>query len=292
MLFKYGNITIAVLHKGKDAYYTCTVYEGTQLLKACEVNLDAWESDDNCLMTFLSKKHMISYWKQLNDEHTDTVDRILASVRDVFDYGIQSGADIHIGDDVFRLDKDSYISSKAFQIWYIGTKKRIPVINEKEWKEFVAACLGIAEKKMYDPLAPEVIDNLVTLLKQGEIHSDFCDALARDVSANAGGTYFVYRRSDNFALYVPKHICEGIRKQHDIGTKKARQYWEPFLDGRKEDSPRIGTTIPYGERPKKRFWIFSMEKLTEYDSTLSQVLDDVIDCEKEHNEEVEVNVGK
>ena len=292
MLFKYDHITIAVLHKGKDAFYSCTVYDGTKLLESCKVNFDEWDGDDNNLKNFLYRNGMVEYWNRISNESIDTVDRILANVNQVYDYGIQSGADIYIGEDIFRLDKDSYISSKAFQIWYIGTKKRIPAINEKEWKEFVTACLAMGEKKMYDPLAPEVIGSLITLIKQGEVHSDFCDVLARDVSSNATGTYFIYRKDDDFALYVPKHICEGIRRQHDIGTKKARQYWNPFLDRRIEDNIRVGLTIPYSERPMKRFWIFDMEKLVEYDSTLAQIQDDIIDCAKEHVEAVEVNVRK
>lgn len=58
MLFKYENITIAVMHKGKDAFYTCTVYDGTKLLESCKVDMDAWDSDENELRSFLYRNGM------------------------------------------------------------------------------------------------------------------------------------------------------------------------------------------------------------------------------------------
>ncbi|MCL5732843.1 MAG: hypothetical protein M1285_05545 [Candidatus Thermoplasmatota archaeon] len=288
MLLKVHDITIAVTQKGKDKL-SCSVFRRTHRVFRQDMPLDEWDGD-NDLAAYLNNNGMGELWEQVRQQNTDDIGSILASVTDVFDYGVKSGMDIHFGDLVFRLDKDGYISSKAFQIWYLATMKRIPVIKEKEWEEFVASCLSISQHKMYDPLAPELIDSLISLLKQGEIHSDFCDTLAREVSANASGTYFVYRKDENFRLYVPKHICESIRKQNDIGTKKARQYWEPFLDPMIEDNPRVGLTIPTQERPRKRFWVFSMEKLVDYDSTIAGILDDVIDCSKE--QEVEVNAGK
>ena len=288
MLLKKNDITIAVLHDSKHPVYNCSVYNKSECLYKCSVDMDSWNlSELNDLQSYLVNHGMYDLWSDLV-ELTDTVDVILANVTHVVDYGIRSGADIYFGDNVFRLDKDGNISSKAFQIWYIGTMQRIPAIKEYEWKEFVVACLKIAEKKYYDPLSPDVIGSLISILKSGEIHDEFCDALAREVISNSSGTYFVYQRENDHVLFVPKHICLGIAKNLMIGQKKLRQYLEPFLDKRIEDNVYIGTHLKFSEKPRKRFWLFSMEKLVDYDPTLSSVFKNVIDCEHEHEEVVHI----
>lgn len=282
MLLRDNDITVSVQHQKQGTPYDCKVYRASDLLLACVVYEDQWDNPDNQLAKWLQKNELGHIWDRINDEIIDHIDRILANTTRVYDYGVKSGMDIYIGNDVFRLDKDGYISSKAFQIWYIATKKRIPVVSDPQWKEYVAVCLKMAEQREYDPLAPDLIDALILDIKEGAIHDSFCDMLALAVQSNGDNVYFVYRKDDGHTLWVPKHICTAIRQKMDVGAKKARQYWEPFLSERQEAKERIGLTIPYDKRPFQRFWVFSMEKLIEYDATLANILDSVIDCAKEH----------
>ena len=288
MLLKQGNLTLSVLIKGKsDPKYECSVYRFTKQVFSQTIRLDAWQDEANPLKEYLLNQDAISLWDQLNEEKIDSPGKILASVTEVKDYGVTSGVDITIGGDIFRLHKDGYISSKAFQIWYIATKKRIPAISEKEWTEFVTACLSIGKPSLYDPIAPEILPALIETIKAGTVHDDFCDQISVDVRANSNSVYFVYKEEESWALYVPKHITEGIRKHFEIGATKARQYWTPFLDPRIEDNHRVGTTVSVREQPRKRFWIFSLEKLVAFDKTLQIIFDKVIDCAAEHTENEE-----
>ncbi len=293
MLVKEGNITVSVLHFGKEDHFRCTIYVGDEKKTELHVKLGDWDSDHNDLRSYMINAHMADLWKRINDMNTDHVDSILAHVRSVKDYGVKSGADIDIDGDIFRLDKDGYISSKAFQIWYIGVKHRIPAITDPQWKEFVAACLDIADREVHDPLGPDIVDTLIDTIKMGEIHDRRdCDILANEVMSHGNAYYFVYLRNEDHCLLVPKHITESIRKQQNIGVKKARQYWQPFLLDPPEDNIRVGK-MKYEDRPAKRFWRFSMEKLVDYDRTLSVIFSEdsehIIECGLKH---VEVLNGK
>ncbi len=291
MLLKSGNRTIAVLHHGKDDFYSCSAYKDNAREFYTEVKVLDWDNPENEFKKYLYN-HGGSRILDKLAENSDSVVQILTQVRSAIDYGVKSGMDIDVGGDVFRLDKDGYISSKAFQIWYIATKKRIPVISEKEWKEFVTACLDIALKKDYDPLGPDIVDILIDVIKEGEIHDrKECDVLANEVLAHGSSAYFIYEKDNDHVLLVPLHIASAVRKQQDIGAKKARQYWSPFLMPMDQDSIRVGSmNIKYENRPKQRFWRFSMERLADYDPTLSVVFKKVIDCEKTHTTEAEIHV--
>lgn len=282
MLVRIDAFTVGV-HAQKDKF-TYSIYNGTEKVSQGFILPDDWDSADNPLRRYLIDNGLNEVWDKLNEDAVDQPEKILASITKVVDYGLPSGVDLFFGDKVFRIDKDAYISPKAFLIWYLATMHRIPSIPEGVWPEFVRACLDISVKEMHDPLSPDLIERLIDSIKMGEIHSDFCDVLAEEAKSNAEGMWFVYRRDEDFSLYVPKHVCTALRKQAQVGPKKAREYWEPFLRPIKEDSKRLGKTIKEEERPRVRFWVFDMQKLAEYDNSISVVFSHVIDCSK-HGEE-------
>jgi hypothetical protein len=242
---------------------------------------------DNAAESWCVNHGYFEEWQKFLTEQSDSLGSILASVSRVIYYDHQFALDIFIGDDVFRCDKDGFLNPKPFLIWYMGTSHRIPIIPEGQWGEFVTSLISIAEVRKDDPLAPDLLGTLMGYLRSSPIHSDFCDSLAAMAMGGGESAWFVYRKDEDFALYVPSHVMQDIRKKSGMGTKAFRNFWAPYLKIRERDvAHRMGTSIPFDRRIMKKFWVLDMEKLTEQEVSLAGILENVINCEEEKEEEI------
>ena len=242
--------------------------------------IDREDLDDNPALSKLINAGFYQVWEHFLQSKTDSPASILAHVTKVISYDHQFSADIYFGDNVYRLDKDGFISSKSFVIWYLGTFHRIPLIKEEEWKEFVAEILAMAEVAFYDPLGVDMMGMLLDMMRQSEIHSDFCDRVAGMYSPGGAKSWFVYIKENNFSLYVPSGVVQSIRHRADMKTKAFKNYWAPFLiDNRYVHA--LGTAGAYDKRPSSKFWVLSVEKIAEVDASIAEILTNTIDCQKE-----------
>jgi hypothetical protein len=242
--------------------------------------IDRDQLDDNPAKTALVNKGFFTVWERFLQSKSDSPASILAHVSKVILYDHQFSADIYFDDNVYRLDKDGFISSKSFVIWYLGTFHRIPLIKEEEWKEFVAEILAMAEVSFYDPLGVDMMGMLLDMMRQSEIHSDFCDRTAEIYSPGGARAWFVYIKENDFALYVPSGVVQSIRHRADMKSKAFKNYWVPFLmDNRYVHA--LGTAGVYEKRPSSKFWVLSVEKIAEVDASIAELLANTIDCQKE-----------
>ncbi len=232
--------------------------------------------------SFCAKNEIYEAWEQFLKSRTDNIGVITASVTAVISYNHQFSMDIFFGDDVFRCDKDGFINPKPFLIWYIGTKNRIPQIEQGEWEEFVSSMLSIADNSTQDPLVPDLLSILVSSIRAGQLHSDFCDALVRMVLSRGDAAWYVYKRDENHTLYVPSHVMDAIRRRTEMGKKAFRNYWIPYLLDIKDNRRRIGTSLEFEQRPRMRFWALDMQKIAETDDGIMDAIANLIDCEEEN----------
>ena len=244
------------------------------------------ELEDNAARSMLVNEGLSEVWDNFLKSKSDSPAIILSNVSKVVSYDHQFSADIYFADNVYRLDKDGFISSKSFVIWYIGTFKRIPLIREDEWKEFVTEILAMAEVSFYDPLGVDMMGMLLDMVRQSEIHNDFCDRTAEMYSPGGTKAWFVYMKDKDFSLYVPAGVVQSIRHRADMKTKAFKNYWAPFLiDNRYTHA--LGTAGMYEKRPSSKFWVLSVEKIAEVDVSIVDILDKTINCAKECSMEVE-----
>jgi hypothetical protein len=238
---------------------------------------------DNPARSYLINAGFMEVWDNFLKSKADSPAVILNSVTKVVSYDHQFSADVFFNDNIYRLDKDAFISSKSFVIWYLGTFHRIPLIKEEEWKEFVAEILEMAEVSIYDPLGVDMLAMLVEMMQQSEIHTDFCDRCAEIYTTRGTSAWFVYiaeEKEKRFRLYVPSSVMQTIRHRADMGTKAFKNYWLPFLKDNTFSHP-LGTAGIYEKRPQSKFWVLDMQKIAENNMGVSVVFDRLINCEKE-----------
>jgi hypothetical protein len=299
MLLRDLNRTVKLHYNGKKDVYEITLRwesDGAQHVNTFMISSRDWESDDrNDFRSFLINNQMGSLWPQLQEMHTDSIDKILSNVTMCKNYGIQTGIDIYFRDNVFRLHEKDYIYPTNFMIWYLATMQRMADIKDnEEWQDFVAQCLRMAEREKYDPLEPDVVGDLVEMLKDStHIHSDFCDVLYTLLKGSPDNSYFVIDK-ENKAVYVPKVVTAAISTKEKISRKRIRQFLTPFL--LQLDDVRMYVGIRAKPKLYTRYWLLSLEKLAEYDAgaieeMLGKLKDCATECETEE-QEVEKIVGE
>ena len=280
-------ITIYANHTKKD--WQVQIFKNGKEIFSSHISFDDLSSKNEA-SAFCAKEHIYEAWQQFLESRTDNIGVITASVTSVISYDHQFSMDIFFGNDVFRCDKDGFINSKPFLIWYIGVKNRIPQIEQGEWEEFVSSMLSIAQGSKQDPLVPDLLAILVSSMRAGQLHSDFCDTLVSMAFSRGDSAWFVYRREEDHTLYVPSHVMDAIRRRTEMGKKAFRNYWIPYLLDIKDNRRRIGTTVEYEQRPRMRFWAFDMQKIAEADDGIMEAIKNMIDCNIENEERSEINV--
>ena len=279
MLYRAGEYTLYAVANGK--FQRVMLFSNGE-----EVIYDKFDADDpnnNDVYEKCVKLGIADVYGAFLVQAIESAGEILSKVTRVINYGISSGMDIFFGDKVFRLEKSGYISSEAFIIWYLAELHKIPRIG-KDWLQFVRSLIDMAEASNHDPLAPDLIDILLSYMASGEIHTQFCDSVADYVRAHTDGIWFVYRKEEKWSLYVPSNIMASIRKQANVGSKAARQLWLPYLqddDYHSIDARMYVGTGPYRKRLLKRFWVLSAQKLVEREIEIGNALRNKIDCNKE-----------
>ncbi len=288
MLIRDGDRTCFVQFNGKEKEYSVTLYYGEKGIKEFTIDERDWNGESNVFRSFLINNKMGDLWKLINEDYTDPLPYILQHVSKAVNYGVKSGVDIYIGDDVFRVKEKDYIASLNFQIWYIATKKRIAAIPKGEWSAFVRECLKMSEQQKHDPLEPDFVEPLFELMRQSEIHSQFCDTIHEYVRSGSQGIWFVLD-VDEKSLYVPKSVTTFLLQREKISRKRARQLLAPFLKSQVDFLMYIG--IHAKPRLRGRFWVLDFNAIVDYDMDLAEeVVKKMIKCEEEVNEEVDVNV--
>lgn len=299
LLLKDGERTIEI-HVKKDSSgalkYHVRAMGLEKGIKEFKINAESWQNkDDNPFVAYLKETSkqkndptIIDIWEKLENSYTDSIGQILHAVTEVIDYGIQSGVDIFIGTDVFRVKKADFVNSTNFQIWYFATKYRLPKIEKNDWGDFLAQCLKIARQEKHDPLAPDLLDLLLEEIKEGEIHqtiterSYFCEHVARYLINHADKGFFVLDKADNY-LYVPKSVTTHLRNREKISQKSVRQFLLPYLVTGKDVLKWAGK----GNKGRGRYWVFNIEKLYEYDHDIEVIYSNMIDCNKAGEEDEE-----
>jgi hypothetical protein len=269
MLVREGDITVEVILK-KDRYHVALYYrdDGREKYKEFSIPYEEWQGD-NQFRSFLINHRMTSIWALL-DDNSDPLVRILHNITRVVDYGVKSGMDVYLGDAVFRLKEKDYIFPTNFQIWYIATMHRIAIIKEGEWQEFVAQCLRIATPSNHDPLEPDIVEGLMEMFKESEVHSLFCDVVYEyTVSGSTGTRYFVLDYDEKI-VYVPKPITTYLAQREKLSKKRVRQFLLPFLV--RPDDMRMYVGIQRRPQQLVRFWGLSLEKIARYDEAAAEHL--------------------
>ena len=270
------------IYAGRDKKeWNVEIFSNSKMVFSHSIPLDSLY-EINKAAEFCSSEHIYEAWEQFLESKTDNIGAITASVTSVISYDHQFSMDIFFGNDVFRCDKDGYINPKPFMIWFIGTKHRIPRIEQGEWEEFVSSMLSIAQGSKQDPLVPDLLAILVSSMRAGQLHSDFCDALVRMVMSRGDAAWYVYKRDENHTLYVPSHVMDAIRRRTEMGKKAFRNYWIPYLLDIKDNRRRIGTSLEFEKRPRMRFWALDMQKIAETDDGIMDAIANLIDCEEEN----------
>ncbi|MHB8552797.1 MAG: hypothetical protein ACYDAO_04335 [Thermoplasmataceae archaeon] len=286
MLLKDDGVVIEV-HTQKineQTKYIATVYGIDEAPTAFKINLEQWQDQlDNPLCKYLKKMGKGELWDKLNEDYSDSIGKILFSVSQVIDYGVQSGVDIYFGDDFFRVKKGDYINSQNFQIWYMATKYRIAKLKKGDWEEFLSQCLSGSRKEKHDPLAPDLLDMLVDEIKTGEIHEmltggiNFCEHIKRYIRNKTGESYFVLDREQK-TLYVPKPVISYLRSREKMNPKTLRQFLQPYLKTPKDVLKRAGRYSADDPQAQVRCWEFSIEKLYDYDKSIEAIFSNVLQC--------------
>ena len=276
------NETPVTIYAGRTkSNWDVQIFAGSKVVFSDSIPLDIL-FQENKASQFCSTQQIYEAWEQFLESRTDNIGAITASVTSVTSYNHQFSMDIYFGDDVFRCDKDRFINPKPFLIWYIGTRHRIPKIEETEWQEFVSSMLSMAEQKHQDPLVPDLLSILITSMRAGQLHSDFCDTLAQNTLAKGDAVWFVYRRNEDYTLYIPSHVMETIRTRTNMTKEPFRSYWIPYLVELGDNRRRLVTTIKFEKRPRIRFWAMNMQKIGEVDDGIMDAIENMIDCEEEN----------
>ena len=284
-----NEVPITIFASKTETAWQVEIYTNSKSVFNEKISLESLH-ESNPARDFCTKNEINEAWVKFLESNTDSIGAITASVSSVIAYDHQFSMDIFIGKDVFRCEKDGFINPKPFMIWYLGTKHRIPRIEQIEWKEFVSTMLSMASESKQDPLVPDLLNILISTMRAGNMHSEFCDTLANMVYVRGDSAWFVYRREEDQTLYVPSHVMDAIRKKTEMGKKAFRNYFIPYLLDIKDNRRRIGTTVEYEKRPQIRFWAFDMQKIVEGDSGVIDAIKNMIDCEEENEERSEINV--
>lgn len=234
----------------------------------------------NEAVSWLTNKGYGQVWINFIAEKTDSIATILDAVEEVIEFNHQYKLDIYLFNNVFRIDKDSFLSPKEFIFWYIATLHRIPRVSESEWREFITEILNMSKIKQTDPLSVDLLEIFTDMLQSSEIHTSFCDVVAQYKISGGGKNWFVYRKSENFSLYVPSSITQSLKRRAEIGSKAFRSYFSPFLYKDNVNRPLGTSAVHYTVKPQSKFWVLNMEKLALEDSTIANALVNLIDCEK------------
>jgi len=284
MITRSSDITMEISYDAKKKGFQYHVLSGeTLLFSEYEQFTGDFDRENNMLKEWCvnqSQKYeenLLEIYYKLLTENSVHAYEVVSQITRAVDYSVQSGLDIYFGSDVFRVDKDAYINSKPFQIWYLAVRHKFIEMTEKEYKEMIVIALDMAEKSIYDPIAPDVISYFTYIIKNNVVHtSRECDNMRDEIQVAPSDSHFFYD-GENYLLYCTKGVINSIKDYKGVSGKKMRQFIQPFLATVGEDMIYIGRGKKV-DKVRERFWVFSMEKLSEYDENIRPSALHLVDC--------------
>jgi len=272
MLSRIENTT-AVVRKRKSAYYL-TLYEGTHLI--CSNYLIDIDNDtlENAILFSIEKfSNSITAPPQelarsLVSMNPVEIGDVLPQVTQVIDYGLPGGMDVYFGNDVFRLDGESYTNPHALEIWYSAVK-HVPLnVDPKEYKMFVSNLQKMAMHSTDDPINTTIVDYLISALKGIQIHTEPDIDFYTEYSVSPMDLH-AYLDRKAWVLYVTKAGISTLAEMHKLSTKKLREYLLPYLIPPGMDQKWIGDRKTPGACANIRMWMFDFRMLMKHDISLT-----------------------
>ena len=168
-------------------------------------------------------------------------------------YGPAGGADLFIGNTVFRMKNDDFLTPKNFMIWYATVFRKTLTIDEVDWKALLDLWLQSATvaDSSEDSLAPPVLEDLVNRIVKNRIVRSMSEEDVMNVSRGAASIFWL--QADR-TLHVPAKIYGAIGEKYNVSTRKMRQYMEKHLVEKSSKQVKL-----HGE--VVRFWLYDWDKL-------------------------------
>ena len=168
-------------------------------------------------------------------------------------FGPAGGADLYIGNSVFRMKNDDFLTPKNFMIWYATVFRRTLTIDDVEWRALLDAWLPNAMMldSSDDALAPPVMEELIARIMKNRIVKSMTEEDVMDVTK--GGATVFWLKNDKI-LHVPTKVYQSIADKLGVTTRKMRQFVERHLIEKSSVTSKL-----HGE--VVRFWHFDWDKL-------------------------------
>lgn len=168
-------------------------------------------------------------------------------------FGPAGGADLYIGNSVFRMKNDDFLTPKNFMIWYASIFRRTLTLDEVEWRALLDAWLpnAVMLDSSDDSLAPPVMEELITRILKNRIVKTMSEEDVLNVIK--GGATVFWLKNDQI-LHVPTKVYQSIGDKLGVTSRKMRQFVEKHLIEKKSLQTKL-----HGE--VVRFWHFDWDKL-------------------------------
>ena len=205
---------------------------------------------------------------------------VINKFRQLVLYGPADGGDLYMGNTVFRMKNDDFLTPKNFMIWYATVFRKTITIDEVDWKALLDVWLQSATvaDSSEDSLAPPVLEDLVNRIAKNRIVRSMSEEDVLNISV--GATTVFWLQADR-TLHVPAKIYGAIGEKYNVSTRKMRQYMEKHLVEKSSKQVKL-----HGE--VVRFWLYDWDKLC---ISFPQLKDVRIDMEVAVEEDDFTDVG-
>lgn len=264
--------TTAIL-ESKKGIYKLTIYEGDVLL--CEDAKVDTENDSLAMaLEFILDEHKDKISAGIDEiiahllSPTDiNIGEVLARVTKVVDYGMPGGMDIFFDEDSFRVDEDTYMNPKPFQLWYFSKFNRPLNVTLPDYMSFISTLKENAVKSMYDPIYGSFLDVLIDTIVSTPVFVTAGMELYEAYKTSPSDLHLLYDNKTK-VLYVNKQGLSSLAELHKVPLKKVKEYIQPYLKPKKDDRKWIGDRKKPFESVNLPVWMFDIIKLANYDSRM------------------------